>query len=322
MTQRRTGLAAVTGLLLAATAAQAVELQGHRGARGLLPENTLPAFEAAIKAGVDVLELDTGLTSDGHVVVQHDVRLSPDIARNGDGQWISKPGPLLTSLTLKELQTFDVGRARPDSRLAKRFPQQQAVDGTRVPTLRQVLDLGRRDGNGKLRFNIETKLTPLAPDDTPAPHVFAKAVLAIVDEAGVRDRVTIQSFDWRTLRVVRDLAPAVPTTCLTAEQNWLNNLGIGRPGASPWTAGIDVDDHDGSPARAARAVGCAVWSPYHRDLSEARLNEAHALGMSVVVWTVNSEADMKRLADMGVDGIITDYPDRGAAVLAPYSKRD
>lgn len=307
-------------LLLAALPASAIELQGHRGARGLMPENTLPAFEAGIAAGVDVLELDTGITSDGHVVVRHDIRLSPDKARDGDGNWVAAPGPLIHALTLAELRRYDVGRARPDSSTARHFRGQAAIDGTPIPTLAEVLALGRRPGNDQLRFNIETKLTPLAPDDTVAPDVFARTLLDAITTAGVADRVTIQSFDWRTLRIVRRLAPAIPTVCLTAERDWLDNLQIGQPGASPWTAGIDVDDHDGSPAQAVKAAGCAVWSPYFRDLTPPRLAEAHAHGLQVVVWTVDQPADIKRLADMGVDGIITDYPDRAAEVLKPYRK--
>jgi len=314
---RTMGIAAIA-IVLAATSSLAVELQGHRGARGLLPENTMPAFEAALANGVDVLELDTGVTKDGHVVVHHDIRLSPDIARATNGKWIAEPGPLLTSLTLAELRQFDVGRARPDGRVARRFKQQRPVDGTQVPTLSEVLALGQRQGNETLGFNVETKLNPHKPGDTMEPDVFARAVLSAVSEAGLQDRVTIQSFDWRTLRAAKEMAPEVTTACLTAEQNWLNNLEIGQPGTSPWTAGIDVDDHDGSPARSVQAAGCDIWSPFHRDVSQARLAEAHALGLKVIVWTVNKASDMKRLAEMGVDGIITDYPDRGADALKSF----
>jgi len=307
--------ALLAAALLVADVASAQELQGHRGARGLAPENTLPGFEAALAYRVDVLELDVGVTADGAVVVHHDRRLSPDLARDGGGDWIATPGPLLSTLTLAEVQGYDVGRARPDSRSARRFPEQRAIDGTPIPTLGQVLALGGRADQAALRFNIETKLSPAHPGDTVEPERFARRLLEVVGAAGMLERVTIQSFDWRTLKATRQLAPEVPTVCLTAERNWLNNVQIGQPGASPWLAGLDVDDHGGSVAKLVRAAGCAVWSPYHRDLDASRLAEAHRLGLAVVVWTVNDPAEMRALAALGVDGIITDYPDRAVEAL-------
>ena len=307
------GVAAL--LALSSLPAHAQELQGHRGARGLLPENTLPAFERAIELGVDVLELDTGVSRDGVVVVSHDRRLSPHLARDADGQWISPPGPLLHEPTMAELLTYDVGRARPGSRLAKRFPGQEPRDRVRMPALAQVLALGTAPGNGQLRFNIETKLSPLAPDETPEPQAFARAVVDTIRASAITDaRFTVQSFDWRTLAAVNAMAPGIATVCLTAERSWLNNVQRGQAGPSPWTAGHDIDEH-GSVPKLVKAAGCAVWSPYHRDLNGQALREAHELGLKVVVWTVNEAADMRALTDLGVDGIITDYPDRAREAL-------
>jgi len=316
--RRAAGAAVALLAITAAGAAAALEVQGHRGARGLLPENTLPAFESALQHGVDVLELDVGITSDNAVVVSHDRRLSPDVTRDASGAWIASPGPVIWQLTHDEVMSYDVGRLKPGSRTARRFAEQRPIDGTRIPTLGQVLALGRRADQAKLRFNIETKLSPLHPEQTPEPDAFARRVLGAVAAAGMLERVTIQSFDWRTLKAVRAQMPAVPTVCLTAERDWLDNIQAGQPGASPWLAGLDVDDHDGSTAKVAKAAGCAVWSPYFRDLDAARLAEAHALGLAVVVWTVNEPDDMRRMAELGVDGIITDYPDRAAQALSKY----
>lgn len=305
-------LAGVVSVLAAGTAL-AVDIHGHRGARGLLPENTLPAFEKAIALGVDVLELDTGITADGVVVVLHDRSLSPDIARL-DGEWIRDP-ILVTSLTHAELHAFDVGRMKPGSRTAQRQPRQQPVDGTPVPTLAEVLALGKTKGAPTLRFNIETKLSPEAPGETVSPQAFAKAVIAVIREVGVEDRVIIQSFDWSTLWEVKQTAPEIRTSLLTAQRNWLDNVQAGRPGPSPWLGGIDADDFGGSVPKTVKAFGGDVWSPYYRDLTPEALKEAHALGLEVHVWTVNDESDMRRLAGMGVDGIITDYPDVAIEVL-------
>ena len=297
--------------------AQAIEIQGHRGARGLLPENTIPAFERAIELGVDVLELDLGLTRDGVPVVHHDRGLSPDHTRDATGAWLSEPGPLIGALDLTELSELDVGRVAPGSKTAERFPEQAPRDGTRIPTLSEVLALGRRSGAGGIRFNIETKVTPLAPEETVGPEEFARVVVAVLRAEGMLDRANVQSFDWRVLFEVRRLAPELRTVCLTAEQSWHDNIHRGRPDPSPWTAGLDVDAVGGSVPRLVQAAGCRGWSPYYRDLSAEALAEAHALGLKVVVWTVNEVAEMLALARLGVDGIITDYPDRAIEALAP-----
>ena len=302
--------------------AQAIEIQGHRGARGLLPENTIPAFERAIELGVDVLELDLGMTRDGVPVVHHDPALDPDRTRDAAGVWLAPPGPFLNTLDLADVSEFDVGRAAPGSEIAKRFPEQVPVDGTRIPTLTDVLALARRPGAGRIRFNIETKLTPLAPEDTTGPEEFARAVVTVLHAEGMLDRANVQSFDWRVLVEARRLAPVLSTVCLTAEQRWLDNILRGRPGPSPWTAGLDIAAFDGSVPRLVMAAGCSVWSPFYRDLTEETLIEAHARGLRVVVWTVNEVDSMLDLARLGVDGIITDYPDRALDALAPWRPRE
>lgn len=294
--------------------ANAADLHGHRGARGLMPENTLPAFQRAIELGVDILELDTVITADGHVVVTHDRALKPGLARKG-GDWITEP-VLVRSLSRDALDAFDVGRLDPASRGASRFPTQMPVDGTRVPSLSQVFNLARERGLKTLRFNIETKISPQAPDETPDPDTFARALVAEIRKAGVADRAIVQSFDWRTLVIVQKIAPEIMTSYLTASQRWLDNLEVGQDGASAWLAGADIDNYQGSAPQAIKALGGAIWSPFHRELTAEELKEAHDLGLEVHVWTVNKEADIRRLLEMGVDGIITDYPDVARPLMA------
>lgn len=311
--RRALGIAAAL-LALHAPPAGAFELQGHRGARGLAPENTLPAFARALTIGVDTLELDVVVTADEVLVVGHDPELNPAITRDATGRWIEAPRPILGT-TLAELRRYDVGRIRPESRYAAQYPTQVPADGTSMPTLAEVAALLRERGAGNVRLNVETKLSPLRPELAPVPERFAELLVAELDRLGLAERATVQSFDWRTLRAVQERAPAIPTVCLTAEQRWLDNLQRGRSGASPWLAGLDADAHGTVPAL-VQAVGCRVWSPYFEDLRAGDLADAQGRGLRVLVWTVNEPPVMERLIEQGVDGIITDYPDRLRAVMA------
>ena len=297
-------------LVMSNLRADPFDLQGHRGARGLMPENTLAGFTHALALGVTTLEMDLGLSRDGHLVISHDSRLTPALTRDAGGKWLRAPGPAINSLSLDQLQAYDVGRLNPESKNARRFPEQRAVDGERIPTLAQVLALAPRSGNVPVRLNLETKLNPLEPHMAPAPEEFARILVDQLRSAGATGRVTVQSFDWRTLQRIQSLAPELKTAYLTAEQRWLDNVQTGRPGVSPWTAGMDVDDFGGSIPRMIKQAGGDIWSPYFRDLQPARLAEAQALGLRVIVWTVNDVPDMQKLIDLGVDGIISDYPDR------------
>ena len=309
MNSHRTArLLAALAALLTPLLASAFDLQGHRGARGLAPENTLPAFAAALSLGVSTLELDTAITRDGVVVVSHDARLNPDITRGPDGRWLVPPTRAVRELTLDDVNHFDVGRIKPGSDYSRLFPDQKRVDGVRMPTLAQVFRLARSAGNTEVRFNIEIKTSPEKPADTLAPEAFAKALLATIEHESMASRVIIQSFDWRALKALQALAPKIQTSYLSVQQRSLDNIAAGKTEGSAWTAGIQFGDH-GSIPKMVKAAGGAIWSPYHPELSEELVKEAHALGLKVIPWTVNKTEDMARLIDWGVDGLITDRPD-------------
>jgi glycerophosphoryl diester phosphodiesterase len=263
----------------------ALDLQGHRGTRGHAPENTLPSFALAIEMGVDTLEMDVGVTRDGVVVIHHDRRLNPDVARK-NGQWITAPTPTIYALSYDELKTYDVGRIRPGSEYAARFPHQKPIDGTRIPRL---ADLFEKTRDGKVRFNIETKLLPGAPEETLPPEPFARALIAEVRKAGMEKRTTIQSFDFRTLKVVEKEAPEIATAYLTERKNT-------------------------DPAK-VRAAGARLWSPDFRDLDAAKVAQARTLGLRIVAWTVNEPDAIRHVLGLKLDGIISDYPDRVRAAL-------
>jgi len=287
---------------------QALDIQGHRGARGLAPENTLPAFARALSIGVTTLELDCAITRDGVVVVSHDSALNPDITRGADGKWLDKTGPAIWSLTYAELQRYDVGRLNPARAYAKRWPEQRPVDGTRIPRLADLFALARKSGNETMRFNIETKISPLEPGLTTTPEDFARKLVAAIRAGGMSRRTTIQSFDWRTLAVVRKEAPEIATVYLTVQKGFMDNIQADKP-ASQWTAGHRARDHGGSVPRMVKAAGGAVWSPYYAEITREQVKEAQSLGLKVVVWTANDPADMRRMIEWGVDGVISDRPD-------------
>lgn len=315
----------LTCLLAAAPAAPSFDLQGHRGARGLAPENTLAAFARAMGIGVTTLELDLAVTRDGVVVVSHDPRLNPDLTRDAEGRWLTTPGPAIVTLDRAALGRYDVGRLRPGTVYAQRYPDQVPVDGERVPTLAEVFALARRAKNDTVRFNVETKLDPRSPDLTLRPDAFADAVVKVIRDAGMAARTTVQSFDWRTLKRVQKVAPEIATVCLTVQRPGDDNVQAGQTGAPPTLAGLDVDDFAGSVPKAVKAAGCATWSPNALDLTPEALAEARRQGLKVVPWTVNDVPAMERILAAGVDGLISDRPDllrrvlleKGFAVPAP-----
>ena len=308
MPANRRSLALAAGLcFLINGEVMAFDIEAHRGGRALFPENTLPSFANALSMGVNTLELDIGVTSDGTIVVSHERGLNPDLARNPDGVYVAPPGTPFVRLRLEDVKKYDVGQIRPGSRYAAQFPDQHAVPGTRIPTLREVFDLVRKSGDRNVRFNIETKIDPHHPDELPDPERFVTLLLDFLKAQKFTDRVMIQSFDWRTLQLVQKLAPAIPTVYLTLQKGAGATIFLDK--ASDWTAGFDPAEHGNSVPAAIKAAGGAIWSPYFGDVDPGLIAESHRLGMAVVVWTVNKPADMARMIDIGVDGIISDHPD-------------
>jgi glycerophosphoryl diester phosphodiesterase len=308
---RRIGLACLFWILGSMTAT-AFDLQAHRGGRGLAPENTLAAFRQAMALGVTTLELDLAITKDDVVVVSHDPFLNPDLVRGPDGQWLPGIGPAIRSLTLADLKRFELGRINPASSYARQFPKQQPVDGERFPLLGEVYAIAP----APVRFNIEIKTDPTRPEQTADPNHFVRLVVDQVKADAAVERTTIQSFDWRALLEVRRVAPEIATACLTIESRNSDTVRREDSVPSPWLGGLDLKAHGGSVPRLAKAAGCAIWSPFWRNLTPETLAEAHRLGVKVIPWTVNDPPEMSRLIDRKVDGLITDYPEQGLAILA------
>jgi glycerophosphoryl diester phosphodiesterase len=272
------------GIAMAATlasmdAAPRILVHGHRGARAVLPENTIPAFEHAIEAGADFLELDLAVTRDNVLVVSHDPVLPDSLCAGGGGTRV------IREMTLAELRRWDCG-----SRTNPAFPEQKPVPGARVPTLDEVLALAAR---GSFGFNIETKVSALHPDYTPAPEEFARLVLDAVRRRGLEKRVLVQSFDFRTLHAMKRLAPGIPLAALY---------------------GAGLKDF---PSIAGEA-GSRTVAPQLRLVTREKVDQAHAAGLQVVPWTANTPAEWDQLIGAGVDAIITDHP---AALIAHLKAR-
>lgn len=283
------------------------DVQGHRGARGLLPENTLPAFERAIELGVSTLELDLVLSSDDAVVVSHDPVIRSEVCRAPP----SLRGRTLRAreLTLAELQRFDCGALNPDPR---RFPEPPRVNlpGERMPTLDQLFARVRALGDDETRFNLETKVTPEA--SAAEVERWVAAVVEVVRRHEMVERTTLQSFDWRALVIAERLEPGLSLAAL-----------LGVTELDPrWTAGLQVRSGEGIAEVLERLdAEVEIFSPSWRLLVPGRnapvasVEALHAAGLRVIPWTVNDAETMERMIDLGVDGLISDRPDRLLEVL-------
>ncbi|SDT60891.1 glycerophosphoryl diester phosphodiesterase [Bradyrhizobium canariense] len=283
------------------------DIEAHRGGRALFPENTLQSFANALSMGVNTLELDIGVTQDGVVIVSHERKLNPDLARNADGIYVTPPGTPFIRLRFDEVRKYDVGQIRPGSAYAAQFPDQHAVPGTPIPKLSEVFALVRKSGDDRVRLNIETKIDPNHPDESPDPQRFVTLLLDLLAADKFSDRVMVQSFDWRTLQLVQQQAPSIPTVYLTQQKGLGATISLDK--ATEWTAGFNPGEYGKSLPRTIKAAGGAIWSPYFGDVDPDLISESHRLGLAVVVWTVNKPEDIARMIDTGVDGIISDRPD-------------
>jgi glycerophosphoryl diester phosphodiesterase len=303
----RLAIAVLAFCLFMSGEVMAFDIEAHRGGRALLPENTLVAFANALSMGVDTLELDIGVTKDGAIVVSHERGLNPDLARDASGAYVAAPGIPFVQLRLDEIRKYDVGQIKPGSAYAAQFPGQHAVPGTPIPTLSEVFELVRKSGDRHVRLNIETKIDPNHPEESPDPQRFVTLLLDLLVQEKFTGRAMVQSFDWRTLLLVQKLAPSIPTVYLSLQKGKAPTVFLDQ--ASPWTAGFDPAGYGGSLPAAIKAAGGAIWSPYFGDVSPALISESHSLGLQVVVWTVNKPEDIAAMIDLGVDGIISDHPD-------------
>ncbi len=322
-----TSLTLVTTLVTPGPPAGRFDLQAHRGGLGMTTESTLQGFAKALRLGVSTLELDTQVTRDSHVVVTHDRQVSAQKCRDtaplapGDPQY-PYVGKYIKDLTLAQIRTMDCGYQQLPG-----FAEQERVAGARIVELRDVFDLVKRLRADRVRLNIETKVEAGAPEQTAPRELFVRRVFEEIRRSRIERQVSVQSFDWGALRLMHRLAPRWPLVALT---NY-DFLQVGKPGASPWLGGLDVDDFGGDFVRAADAVpGVTTLSPnygfpqngkigdpgFRLYPDQAMISQAHARGLTVIPWTCDDPATVAALMDLGVDGVITNYPNRVRQVMA------
>lgn len=294
-----------------------VDLCGHRGARGLAPEHTLPGYDVALAMGVDTVDMDVGMTKEGILVATHDVALNPNITRDQQGQWVTRQDLYIKNLTLMQLKTYDVGRIKPDTHYARLFPDQKPVDRTPIPTVKEVIQYVKKYTSKRVKFQFEIKTHPQHPEWTFSPEIIAAALVKLIEEEQIVDRAIIQAFDYRCLLAVQKINPDIATAYVTAyeeEKNWYSSdVKI----ASLWTAGHLLQQYDGSMAKMIKALGGCRWDAEDVQLTPERVKEAHELGLKIGVWSYPEhtgkefdQAMIEKLMAMGVDSIITDRPDK------------
>lgn len=266
-----------------------IDIQGHRGARGHLPENTLAGFLRALELGATTLEMDAVISADGKVVLSHDPWFSSEICTKPDGTAVTVEEErelVLYKMTYAQIKDFDCG-----SRAHPRFPGQQAVKAPK-PLLHDVIRASEvyvtEQGIEPCQYSVETKSRPNGDGVYhPDPETFAWHVHNALQEEGVLERSIVQSFDERTLQAARRLDPHWKTSLL-----------------------VESEDDEGLDANLRRlGFTPSIYSPEYRLVDRGLVEQAHELGMQVIPWTVNERGDMQHLVDLGVDGIITDYPD-------------
>ncbi|MBB2908917.1 glycerophosphoryl diester phosphodiesterase [Streptosporangium becharense] len=292
------------------------EIHGHRGARGLRPENTLPGLAHALEVGVDALEFDVALTADRRLVLTHDLTVSSVTSADvrpafpGDPRYpyVGRP---VRELTLAQLRTLECGVRRPRHAGDRFAPTQIPVPETRMPTLGAALGVVDAYGADDVRVHVELKSDPTRPELSADPREFTELVVAELDRHRMLDRAAILSFDWRILRVARSLVPATRRYALiervTMDSVWLDGLHL-------------ADFGDDVPAAAVEAGGTAL-SPEHVLVDQEFARRAERAGMPLVAWTVNEPGRAAELLDLGVVAVVTDYPDRMRALWAERGMR-
>ena len=277
-----------------------IKIYGHRGARGVLPENTLDSFQYLFDNDIKAYETDILISKDLIPVITHDFRLSPSMTKDSEGNWLENEDVKIIDLTYDQISKFEVGSLNKLTKYGRRFLNQKKLPNQKIPKLSQLLDLTTKNNSSNLIINLEIKSTPVQENLTPSPEMLAKIVLDEVNKSSLIDKIIYSSFDWRVLREIKNYNSEIPRAYLTQDQRNIYDQ-------SPWMDFTPLHNNVDLP-KLIKAHGGKAWHPYHKNINEKNIKIAQSENLPVNVWTVNKEKDMVRMIDYGVDGIMTDYP--------------
>ncbi len=288
-----------------------VRVIGHRGARGVMPENTMEGFLFTLNIGVSAMEFDVVLTRDQIPVITHNHHLLNAATRGADGDWLTGDELKVSELSLSDLSQLDVGGLDGRTVYGKRFPDQAFMSGVRVPPLTDLLNFALTPEGKDLLLLLEIKSNPKDPNPAGARNNIASRVLAEVRSRGLENRTILHSFDWDLLGECANLAPDIPRSYLSQRPENMDDPGED----SPKEMAPDFDALGMSIPQAVANAGGKMWCPYFMDVTPELVAVAHDLGLLVSGWTANEPEDINRMIDAGLDGIITDYPGRAQRIL-------
>ena len=278
-----------------------IKIYGHRGARGVLPENTLESFKYLFENNIYAYETDILISKDFIPVITHDFRLDPSYTKDINDNWIEDENIKIIDLTYDQILQFDVGTLNKLSKYGRKFINQKSLQNQKIPKLSELLKLTSDNIVEDLLINLEIKSTPIEKNLTPEPDEMVKIIIDEVSRSNLEDRIIYSSFDWRVLREIKERDSKIPRAYLTSgargkiydKSPWLD--------FTPLHNGVELPE-------LIKALGGSAWHPNYKDVNKEIVQISHDKGLPVNVWTVNRESDMLRMIDYGVDGIMTDYP--------------
>ena len=290
-----------------------IRIVGHRGARGLVPENTMVGFRSAISMGIQLIEFDVMLCADGFPVITHNHTIHAPTFKTSDGNFIEHE-PKVLDLNWVELQKFEVGHLDSSTEYAKRFPDQLQFDGIKVPKLDELLNYVKTAVHHPIYLMLEIKSDPSYLNDEIFRKKLVREVVQRVRDHGLTEQTLLHSFDWRVLEECRSFAPEFPTSFLTQIKQ--NPADVGEDSSLIFSPNI-IEFRNKAPDMVKQRRG-SLWCPNVQDVTPDILARARSLDLVIAVWTVNSSDEIDRMIEFGVDAIITDYPGRVQQRLADY----
>tara|TARA_Y100000996_G_scaffold228137_1_gene179451 strand:+ start:3449 stop:4351 length:903 start_codon:yes stop_codon:yes gene_type:complete len=277
-----------------------IKIYGHRGARGVFPENTLDSFQYLFDNNISAYETDILISKDLVPVITHNFHLNPSLTKDSDGNWLEKEDIKIYDLTYENISRYEVGSINKLSKYGRRFINQKKLKNQKIPKLSQLLDLTSKNIIPNLLINLEIKSTPMVKNLTPEIEELVRIVIEEVHKSKLKDKIIYSSFDWNILKEIKNYNPDLPRAYLTEEQRNIYDQ-------SPWMDFTPLHNNVDLP-KLIKALGGVAWHPYYKDITKKMVESSHEENLPVNVWTVNKEEDMLRMIEYGVDGIMSDYP--------------